>query len=71
MKASKDDLDNWLNDDEDDDSEDDYEIKEPKELAKESKESKSKSGSKKALVLEKGLIRSIPTTDDFFAEFGV
>ena len=54
MKASKDDLDNWLNDDDDEDNDDDLEIKEPK-----------KSESKKELIV------SVPTTDDFFAEFGV
>lgn len=65
MKASKDDLDSWLNDDDDEDSEDDLEIKEPK------KKSKSKKDSKKRWVSKKELMGSVPTTDDFFAEFGV
>ena len=64
MKASKDDLDNWLNDDDDEDNDDDLEIKEPTK-------SESKKDSKKRWVSKKELIVSVPTTDDFFAEFGV
>ena len=60
---SKQDLDNWLNDDDDDDDEEEEEKKEVKKDAGEKHSAKWRTGDV--------FTHRVPTSEDFFAEFGV
>lgn len=59
---SKQDLDNWLNDDDDDDDDEEEEVK---------KNASEKHSAEKKWQTGGAFICRVPTSEDFFAEFGV